>query len=158
MGIKGQALADFIAEFTGPINEEAENLKEPSWELYVDGSLSEQGAGAGNSHADALACLATARDVEFLGEISVNFLVASSTEQRVEMLVISTPEDKLEARRLRAQAARYCIYDDKLYRRGFSAPLLRCIDGTDCQTVLEEIHAGHYHNHAGALSLAQKAL
>ncbi|XP_052172158.1 uncharacterized protein LOC127788082 [Diospyros lotus] len=68
------------------------------------------------------------------------------------------PEDKLEARRLRARVAWYCIYDDRLYKRGFSAPLLRCIDGTDCQTVLKEIHAGHCDNHARALSLAQKAL
>ena len=67
-------------------------------------------------------------------------------------------EDKLEARRLEARAARYCVYDDRLYKRWFSASLLRCIDGTNCQTVLEEIHEGHYGNHAGALSLAQKAL
>lgn len=68
------------------------------------------------------------------------------------------PEDKLEARRLRARATQYCVYDDKLYKRRFTTPLLRCIDGTDCQTVLEEIHAGHCGNHAGALSLVQKAL
>ncbi|XP_052197302.1 uncharacterized protein LOC127804475 [Diospyros lotus] len=76
-----------------------------------------------NSHADALARLATARDAEFLGDIPVDFLATLSTEQRVETLVITvsqnswmTPileylrdeklsEDKLEARRLRAQAA-----------------------------------------------------
>ena len=68
------------------------------------------------------------------------------------------PEDKLEARWLRARSAHYCVYDDRLYKKGFSAPLLRCIDGTDYQIMLEEIHAGHCGNHAGALSLAQKAL
>ncbi|XP_052193917.1 uncharacterized protein LOC127802245 [Diospyros lotus] len=68
------------------------------------------------------------------------------------------PKDKLEARRLRARVAQYYIYDDRLYKRGFFASLLRCIDGTDCQTVLEEIHAGYCGNHATTLSLAQKGL
>ena len=67
------------------------------------------------------------------------------------------PEDKLEARLLRARLARYYLYDDKLYKRGFSVPLLRCIDGVDYQVVLEEIHVGQCGNHAGALLLAQKA-
>ena len=66
-------------------------------------------------------------------------------------------EDKLEARQLWAQAGHY-VYDDRLYKKGFTTPLLRCIDGADCQTVLEEIHASHYDNHARALSLAQNAL
>ncbi|XP_052177535.1 uncharacterized protein LOC127791591 [Diospyros lotus] len=270
--IKGQALANFIAEFTETTQVEGETSEGPSWELYVDGSSSEQGAGAGvmlispeghrilcalrfgfratnneaeyeallaglrlakevraealiifsdsqlvvnqirgeyqakgvkmvayllkvrellvpfqrfevhqiprsqNSHADALARLATARDTEFLGAIPVEFLAAPSMEQPTETMVVHAsqgswmspilaylregklPTDKLEARRLRARAARYCIYDEVLYKRGFTAPLLRCIEGSDCQTVLEEIHAGHCGNHAGALSLAQKAL
>ena len=67
-------------------------------------------------------------------------------------------ENKLEARRIRARAARYCIYDDRLYKKRFSTPLLRCIDDEDCEVVLNDIHAGHCGNHAGALSLAQKAL
>ncbi|XP_052193952.1 uncharacterized protein LOC127802277 [Diospyros lotus] len=270
--IKGQALADFIAEFTGPAQVGEEASEGPSWELYVDGSSNDQGTGAGvllispeghrilcalrfgfpatnneakyeallaglrlakevraeavvifsdsqlvvnqirgeyqvkgtkmaayllkvrellallpkfkvrqiprsqNSHADTLAWLATARDTEFLGAIPVEFLAAPSIEQSAETMVIDTPQgswmspileylrgekllvDKLEARRLQARAVRYCIYDEVLYKRGFIAPLLRCIEGPDCRTVLEEIHAGHCGNHAGALSLAQKAL
>ncbi|XP_074352595.1 uncharacterized protein LOC141691735 [Apium graveolens] len=35
------------------------------------------------------------------------------------------PEDKFMARRLRYQAARYVIYDEVLYKRGFNQPLLR---------------------------------
>ena len=106
----------------------------------------------------------------------MEFLAALSTDQQVEMLMINVPqdlwmnpildylqnrklpEDKLEARRLQARSARCCFYDDKLYKKGFSAPLLRCIDGIDCQIVLEEIHEGHYGNHVEALSLAQKTL
>ena len=54
--IKGQALADFVVEFTYPSEtERAEpvtltpNLQEtiPTWVLYVDGSSNSQGSGAG---------------------------------------------------------------------------------------------------------------
>ena len=64
------------------------------------------------------------------------------------------PEDKLEARRLQAQSARCFLYDDRLYKKGFLAPLLWCIDGIDCQIMLEQIHVVHCGNHARALSLA----
>ena len=54
--IKGQALADFLVEFTYPEEtERAEpvvltpDLQEsiPTWVLYVDGSSNSQGSGAG---------------------------------------------------------------------------------------------------------------
>ena len=51
--IKGQALADFIAEFTTPVEkrlEEAPTIpttKIPKWGLYVDGSSNGGGSGAG---------------------------------------------------------------------------------------------------------------
>jgi len=40
-------LAVFIVEFTRPIREEAKHLEALTWDLYVDGSSSEQGVGAG---------------------------------------------------------------------------------------------------------------
>ncbi|PON72858.1 Ribonuclease H, partial [Parasponia andersonii] len=51
--IKGQALADFIAEFTYDVNLPTGVLEKPAsdtsklWKLYVDGSSNENGAGAG---------------------------------------------------------------------------------------------------------------
>ena len=50
---------------------------------------------------------------------------------------------------MRARAARYYLYDNMLYKRGFTTLLLRCVDDPDCQTVLKEIHAGHYGNYVG---------
>ncbi|XP_024028293.1 uncharacterized protein LOC112093654 [Morus notabilis] len=45
--IKGQALADFVAEFTG-LPAEVEGADEPPrWKLYVDGSSNDNGSGAG---------------------------------------------------------------------------------------------------------------
>ena len=38
------------------------------------------------------------------------------------------PEDKRKARLLRLKATRYTVYDDQLYKRGFSTLLLKYVD------------------------------
>ena len=38
------------------------------------------------------------------------------------------PEYKRKAKLLRLKAARYTLYDDQLYKKGFSTPILKCID------------------------------
>ncbi|XP_074343010.1 uncharacterized protein LOC141680784 [Apium graveolens] len=50
----------------------------------------------------------------------------------------SLPDKKNEARRIKYKAARYVIYDEILYRRGFSVPLLKCIHGEECNYILRE--------------------
>ena len=59
------------------------------------------------------------------------------------------PEDKKQARLLGLKVARYILYDGKLYRRGFSTPLLKCVDLTEGNYILPEIHEGVYDNHSG---------
>ncbi|XP_074326975.1 uncharacterized protein LOC141664914 [Apium graveolens] len=58
-------------------------------------------------------------------------------------------DEKNEARRIKYKAARYVIYDGILYRRGFSVPLLKCIDGDECNYILREVHEGICGNHSG---------
>ncbi|XP_074346814.1 uncharacterized protein LOC141685617 [Apium graveolens] len=59
------------------------------------------------------------------------------------------PEDKLHARCLRYQAAKYVEYDGVLYKRGFNQPLLRCVDLEEGNYILREVHEGIYGNHSG---------
>ncbi|KAK1374920.1 hypothetical protein POM88_031113 [Heracleum sosnowskyi] len=66
------------------------------------------------------------------------------------------PGDKNEARRVRYMAARYAIYDGGLYKRGFNVPLLKCIDGAECNYILRGIHEGICGNHSGGSSVAKK--
>ncbi|XP_074346956.1 uncharacterized protein LOC141685772 [Apium graveolens] len=70
----------------------------------------------------------------------------------------SLPDEKNEARRIKYKASRYIIYDGVLYRRGFSVPLLKCIDGEECNYILREVHEGIFGNHSGGSFLAQKIL
>ncbi|XP_074374196.1 uncharacterized protein LOC141714581 [Apium graveolens] len=99
-----------------------------------------------NSNADALAKMGSQMDSIQLGQIPLGIPEIPSIPE-VEVLQMQevprenwmtpihnyiqtgvVPEDKLQARRLRYQAAKYVEYDGILYKRGFNQPLLRCMD------------------------------
>ena len=58
------------------------------------------------------------------------------------------PEDKKKARLLRLKALHYTLYNNQLYKRGFSTPLLKCVDLEQGNHILQEIHEGICDNHA----------
>ncbi|XP_031256096.1 uncharacterized protein LOC116114080 [Pistacia vera] len=68
------------------------------------------------------------------------------------------PEGRIEAKTLRAKSTRSRLINDKLYKRKFSVPLLRCIDHEDAYYVLREIHEGICGDHVEGKSLAYKVL
>lgn len=68
------------------------------------------------------------------------------------------PDDKVEARVLRTRSAHYTLIGDQLYRRGFSAPLLRCVTSEEADYIMREIHEGIYGNHTAARSFANKVV
>ncbi|GAU40562.1 hypothetical protein TSUD_35790 [Trifolium subterraneum] len=68
------------------------------------------------------------------------------------------PADSKEATKIRKRACSYVLLDDKLYRRGFSIPLLKCVEETRIEFILQEIHEGINEQHIGGRSLARKAL
>nr|KYP74661.1 Gypsy retrotransposon integrase-like protein 1 [Cajanus cajan] len=70
----------------------------------------------------------------------------------------SEPADPIEAKKIRTQAARYSVVAGELYRRGFSTPLLKCIDQQQAEYVIREIHEGIYGSHSSGRTLAAKVL
>jgi len=60
------------------------------------------------------------------------------------------PEDKREAKRIRRQASFYTLQNSELFRRSFSAPLLKCLDEEQTTFVLAELHRGICRVHSGA--------
>ncbi|GAU45610.1 hypothetical protein TSUD_301880 [Trifolium subterraneum] len=68
------------------------------------------------------------------------------------------PADAKEATKIRKRACSYVLLDDKLYRRGFSIPLLKCVEETRIEFILQEMHEGINGQHIGGRSLARKAL
>ena len=130
-----------------------------------------------NTEADALAQLASIKDADKLKVIPVETLDSPSIQTK-EPLVVNcatakdswmTPvieylkdgvlsKDKKKVRLLRLKATQNTLYDDQLYKRGFSTPLLKCADLEQGNHILQEIHEGICSNHAGGQSLAYKAL
>ncbi|XP_024018099.1 uncharacterized protein K02A2.6-like [Morus notabilis] len=168
IAIKGQALADFLAEFSHrPTYTPSEETEIARWKLYIP--------RAENANADALAKLASSKDADTLGVVPIEELERPTIEERAEAFSVPEGEDwitplirylmdaqlpnsKNEARRIRYRAARYLLYDGLLYRRGYSTPLQRCLDDAEAQKVLQEIHEGICGNHSGGQSLALKVL
>ncbi|CAJ2662241.1 unnamed protein product [Trifolium pratense] len=59
------------------------------------------------------------------------------------------PDDQKQAAIVRRRACSYVILDGKLYRRGFSIPLLKCVDEDTADYILREVHEGINAQHLG---------
>ncbi|XP_025674254.1 uncharacterized protein [Arachis hypogaea] len=68
------------------------------------------------------------------------------------------PPDPKEGRRIKREAANYTIIAGQLYKRGFSQPLLKCIEPGDTEYILREIHEGCCGHHVRGKTLAQKII
>ena len=66
------------------------------------------------------------------------------------------PQDVEEARKVKKRAVRFIIFNDTLYKRGFSMPYLKCVDESEAKYILEEIHEGICRDHVGLRSLVSK--
>ncbi|XP_016173781.1 uncharacterized protein LOC107616323 [Arachis ipaensis] len=70
----------------------------------------------------------------------------------------SIPKDIENKGKFRRQASYYTLLNDNLYRRGYSRPLLKCLNRVEADLVLSEAHEGICGIHSGARSLSQKIL
>nr|KYP41725.1 Transposon Ty3-I Gag-Pol polyprotein [Cajanus cajan] len=61
-----------------------------------------------------------------------------------------------EASLLEREATRFVVILERLYRRGFSTPLLRCLTTSQAQRLMEEIHGDMGGSHIGGRSLVYK--
>ena len=68
------------------------------------------------------------------------------------------PFDKNEARALRRQAIHYAFKSEQLYKRGYLAPLLKCITPECGLHVIQEIHEVVCGNHSSPRSLLHKVI
>ncbi|RDX73388.1 Gypsy retrotransposon integrase-like protein 1, partial [Mucuna pruriens] len=67
-----------------------------------------------------------------------------------------TPSDPKEARRIVREASRYVVIGRRLYRRGHALPLLRCVDESEAEYMIKEVHEGICGTHIGGRALANK--
>ena len=122
-----------------------------------------------------LARMAAIADPKLSKSVPLEVRTSPSIGEEVEVMRVSTresqmdsirayirdgvlPEDKRQIKKLKCRAARYTLLDGVLYRRGFTLPLLRCLDDEKTDYVLREIHEEICDNHSGARTLTFKAL
>ena len=129
-----------------------------------------------NSRAGTLAKLATASQEDLDRQAPVEHLMEPSVDVNSDevLLVMTTPiwmdpiwdyllngilpSDPKEASKLRARLVRLALLRGTLYKRGFFAPLLKCIEKEDANYVLREVHEGICGNHIRARALTGKTL
>ena len=97
-------------------------------------------------------------DADLLDVVSMEFLVKPSSTRKATpwmdpiVTYLKTgehPKDKTKAQILQLKVARYVLYDDKLYRIGYSMLLLKCATPLEVKYIMREIHEGTCRNHPG---------
>ncbi|XP_022032740.1 uncharacterized protein LOC110933845 [Helianthus annuus] len=128
-----------------------------------------------NKHADALSKLAATSFKHLAKEVRIEVLSNPSVHlKQVNVIEIGNPawispiilylqhgklpERKAEARKLQHKAINYEMADGVLYRKSFMGPLLRCVDKTDAQYLVREIHEGLCGIHAGPRMVVAKIM
>ncbi|XP_020230474.1 uncharacterized protein LOC109811211 [Cajanus cajan] len=80
------------------------------------------------------------------------------TEIKAFLINGTTPTDPTEAKWLRTQASRYVVIVGQLYKRGFSTPLLKCLNSAEADYVTREVHEGICGMHSGARTTVSNLL
>ena len=68
------------------------------------------------------------------------------------------PATPSEAKRVKTSTTRFTVIGQELYKRGYSAPLLKCLGPQEAEQAMEEVHEGDYGEHLGGRMLAGKIL
>ncbi|XP_022042126.1 uncharacterized protein LOC110944787 [Helianthus annuus] len=128
-----------------------------------------------NNHTDALRKLAATNFRHLAKEVPIEVLSNPSVPlKQVNIIEIGNPswmspiimylqhgklpEGKAEARKIQNKAINYEMADGILYRKSFMGPLLRCVDKTDAQYLVREIHEGLCGIHAGPRMVVAKIM
>jgi len=64
------------------------------------------------------------------------------------------PLEPTEARKIKKNSSKYTLIDGKLFRHGFTHPILVCVSGEKCTCIMTELHEGICGSHIGDQSLS----
>ncbi|XP_022014324.1 uncharacterized protein K02A2.6-like [Helianthus annuus] len=129
-----------------------------------------------NKKADALSKLASLTFAHLTKKVLVEVLKAPSIDElEVQDVIIDEdpnwmtpmkkflkngelPSDQTEAERVKIKARQYVLQSETLYKKGYLAPLLRCVGPEKSQYLIKEIHEGICGAHFGARSVVAKLM
>ncbi|KAG5066433.1 hypothetical protein GYH30_009943 [Glycine max] len=141
--IKAQSLIDFMNEFHPPI------LKPPDewWELNIDESSNQHNNGA-------WVTLEGSNNVALAKSLHFRFKATNNQAEYEALLVGLRLAKEVRARKV----AQYVIIAGELYRRGFSSPLLKCLNKEQADYVLKELHEGLCEMHLRGRSIEVRVI
>jgi len=59
------------------------------------------------------------------------------------------PLEPTEARKIKKNSNKYTLIDGKLFKHGFTHPILVCVSGEQCTHIMAELHEGICGSHVG---------
>ncbi|VFQ60864.1 unnamed protein product [Cuscuta campestris] len=65
-------------------------------------------------------------------------------------------DESMKAKLVRTRAPGYTLEGEKLYKRAYNGPLLKCLRPAEAKQVMEEVHAGICSAHQGAYAVSRK--
>ncbi|XP_070045945.1 uncharacterized protein [Nicotiana tomentosiformis] len=179
VAIKGQALADFLADHPIPddweltdelLDKDAMVIEvQPPWKIYFDGVAHREGAGVGvvfvTSQGEVLPYSFTLTQLccnnvtkyqalilglEMAIEMKRMQLQVFGDSQLVVNQLLENPRRRTE---IRHRAPRFLYYKDTLYRRSFEGVLLRCLGEEEALQAFQEAHFGVCGSHQSGPNL-----
>ena len=128
-----------------------------------------------NARTDRLAKLATSQVEDLDLHVHIETIDARDIEKSKSALSVklestwmdpildyltteALPEDKSATRKVTRQAPHYVLFNEKLYKRTFTLPLLKCLSLSEVDYALREVHEGICRNHLDSRALAYKIL
>ncbi|RDY02396.1 putative protein K02A2.6, partial [Mucuna pruriens] len=85
---------------------------------------------------------------------AVEVFCADKSSTWMDLIII--PTNQHEAKRFWREASRYVLIAKQLYRRGFSYPLLKCLDDEEEKYAIKEVHEGSCGMHIEGWALTSK--
>ncbi|XP_071704239.1 uncharacterized protein [Rutidosis leptorrhynchoides] len=128
-----------------------------------------------NKKADALSKLASSVFSHFAKDVWVEVLSQKSTDVVQEVAPVeevetwmspiitylktgTLPVDGATARKIRMKAPLYMLRDGVLFKKSFTAPLLRCVGPSEAETIVREVYEGTCGMHAGFRTVVGKIM
>ncbi|KAJ0489324.1 putative nucleotidyltransferase, Ribonuclease H [Helianthus annuus] len=129
-----------------------------------------------NKKADALSKLASLTFAHLTKKVLVEVLKARSIDELEVQDVVTEedpnwmtpikkflqnnelPSDQIEAERVKIKARQYVLQGEILYKKGYLAPLLRCVGPEQSKYLVKEVHEGICGAHFGARSVVAKLM
>jgi len=68
------------------------------------------------------------------------------------------PLEPTEARKIKKNSNKYTLINGKLFRHGFTHPILVCVSGEQCTRITAEVHERICGKHIDGRSLSSKAI